>query len=168
MADFIGDEAEIVQIGQMRSRGESGFRLFIQGLHKDAMQQLLTKFGKRDEGQQNLWKLWSDIELHGGRAEVNVDIGIRMGKKIGLESYFPTWEQAKTFLNSQVLQGRASKMAAQALINDVEEFGNVKGDLKPFFSHFKVNHTPTEKQYLKAYIAFNDIRNTPLVTRTHH
>ena len=168
VADFISGQAEVIQIGQMRSRGESGFRLFIQGVQRDLMQGILSKFKKDEHNHQKLWQLWGDIDQYGGRAEINIDIGERLGEKIGLESYFPTWEKARGFLNAQVAQGRASKLAARALVEDVEGFRNVKGRLKPFFSHFKVNYLPSEAQYLKAYIAFNDIRNTPLVTRTHH
>ncbi len=168
LANFIDGQAEIVQIGQMRSRGESGFRLFIQGMNRGLMQSVLEKFDYEEMELSKLWRLWDDIELNAGRAEVNLDIGSAMGSKIGLEAYFETWDKAQAFLNTQVTQKRATDMAARALINDVEGFGGTNGKLQPFFSHFKVNYAPSQEEYLKAYIAFNDTRNTPMVTRTHH
>lgn len=167
-AHVLPEHAKIMQVGQMKSRGEKGFRIFVQGLKKDDLKTFLDDMKYAQFYKSNYAQLYQDMIDHGAKVELNFDLGQKIGPKIGFEAYFDDWRAAVGYLNHQVDLGECPQTSAQVLKETVDRFNDIQHDLSPFFSHFKRNHHPEKSSKLKAYLAFSNQTSTPKVRRTPH
>lgn len=162
---LLQDPSWIAQVGIMRARQQSGFRVFIQDISRQAATGFLQGMSYPALDREDLWKCWDALENAGARMALNVDLGRTIGPKLGLEAYFKTVDAAKDYLQEWAEENHAEPSQYHALMRFMSQLdGQQDGPLQPIFSHLKLVYVPDVFPELKAYFGFAKHKTLHLIT----
>ena len=157
----------VSQIGMMLARKEQCFRLFIQNIPKFGILPFLKKLNYKYAENADL-----EVQLNicyncCKRVDLDIDIRFEIGKKIGLECYFDSNEQAIYFLR-MLYEKQICQADKYLLVQDYLEsicFDRSK-EFQAFFSHIKLIYCPGAGFVAKAYVGYAESGMARQIIRT--
>jgi len=145
----------VSQIGQMLAREDRNLRVFIQDLPLGTIPHFLTELNYSGNIHNDLLDLLRSADSLCKKVELDLDIGVNLGKNIGIELYFDHIKNALSFLKLLQENGLCTMEKYESLNSHLLKLRVDKFDsMNRFFSHFKIGFDGNSSLKAKAYIGF--------------